>query len=147
MKKIIAALLCIMMLCGSVALAEEAAGLVLGTIGNSKAAYTVSCAAPKAFTVFHKQTETDHQTIEGMLANDSTKGMSYLFVISQEEDYADIENLATAEEDRLNELTAAYQEEGLTVTTKEQNGCKFMCLTGESAKKNTFLSVETIVNG
>ena len=147
MKKVIAALLCIVMLCGTAALAEEAAGLVLGTIGNSQTAYTVSCTAPKGFTVFHKQAETDHQTIEGMLANDSTKGMSYLFVISQEEDYADIENLAAAEEARLNELTAAYQEEGLTVTTKDQGGRKFMYLAGEGAKKNTFLSVETIVNG
>ena len=68
-------------------------------------------------------------------------------MISQEEDYADIENLATLDETSLNELTAAYQEEGLTVTVKEQNGFKFMCLTGEGAKKNTFLSVETIVNG
>ncbi len=145
MKKIIASLLCLVIL-GSAACAEEV-GLTLGTLGNSKAAYTVSCTAPKGFTVFHKQAETEHQSIEGMLANDKTNGMSYLFVISQEEDYADIENLATLDEDSLNKLTTAYQEEGLTVSVKEQNGFKFMWLAGEGAKKNTFLSVETIVNG
>ncbi len=146
MKKIAALLLCLVML-GSTAVFAEETGLTLGTLGNSQAAYTVSCTAPKGFTVFHKQAETEHQSIEGMLANDKTNGMSYLFVISQEEDYANIENLATLDETSLNELTAAYQEEGLTVTVKEQNGFKFMCLAGEGAKKNTFLSVETIVNG
>ena len=146
MKKIVALLLCLVML-GSTAVFAEETGLTLGTLGNSQAAYTVSCTAPKGFTVFHKQAETEHQSIEGMLANDKTNGMSYLFVILQEEDYASIENLATLEEDSLNGLTAAYQEEGLTVTVKEQNGFKFMCLAEEGAKKNTFLSVETIVNG
>ena len=146
MKKIVALLLCLMMLSSTPALAEEA-GLTLGTLGNSQAAYTVSCTAPKGFTVFHKQAETEHQSIEGMLANDKTSGMSYLFVISQEEDYAGIENLAALDADSLNELTAAYQEEGLTVTLKEQGAFQFMCLAGEGTKKNTFLSVETIVNG
>ena len=45
MKKIAALLLCLVML-GSTAVFAEETGLTLGTLGNSQAAYTVSCTAP-----------------------------------------------------------------------------------------------------
>lgn len=141
--KIIAALLCLAMLGGMCAFAEGT--IALGTIGNSKAAYTVSCTTPNKYTVFHKQ--PDNQNLEGMLANDNTKGMSYLFVIAVDEDSADIESLAALGDDGLQKRIDAYQEEGLKVTVKEQGGVKFLLLAEEGAKKNTYLSIETVLHG
>lgn len=144
MKKIVSVLLCLAMLGGLCAYAEEG-DVNLGIVGNSQVAYSITCQTPKQFTVFHKQ--GDNQTIEGMLANDKPTQASYLFVIALDREFAGIESLGAADTTALNSLTAAYEEEGLAVTVKEQNGEKYMCLADQGAKKNTFASVETVIHG
>ena len=143
MKKTVAMLLCLALLGGVCAFAEGT--VALGTIGNSKFAYSVTCETPSKYTVFHKQ--PDNQSVEGMLANDSTKGMSYLFVIAVDEDSADIESLASLDGETLNQRIAAYEEEGLKITVKDQGGMKFLWLADKGAKKNAFLSIETVLHG
>ncbi len=144
MKKIVSLLLCLIMLGGVCAFAEEGE-VSLGTVGNAKAAYSISCATPKGFTVFHKQ--SDDQTIEGMLANDKPKQSSYLFVIAMDEEYAGIESLGALDAAELEKRISAYEEEGLAVTVKEKNGEKYMRLADKTAKKNTYASVETVIHG
>lgn len=144
MKKIVSMLLCLMMLGGICAFAEEGE-ISLGTVGNAKAAYSISCMTPKQFTVFHKQ--ADNQTLEGMLANDKPQQASYLFVIAMEEEYDGIESLAALDAAGLESMIASYEEEGLVVTVKESNGKKYMCLADKSAKKSTYASVETVIHG
>ncbi|MBR3109019.1 MAG: hypothetical protein IKH30_17815 [Clostridia bacterium] len=143
MKKIVSLLLCLVMLGGICAFAEEEVSL--GTVGNARAAYSISCLTPKQFTVFHKQ--SDSRTIEGMLANDKPKQASYLFVIAMDEEYAGIESLGALDASELEKRTAAYEEEGLAVTVKEKNGEKYLCLADKTAKKNTYASVETVIHG
>ena len=143
MKKIVSMLLCLAMLGGVCAFAEGE--ISLGTVGNARAAYSVSCQTPKQFTVFHKQ--SDNQTIEGMLANDKTNQASYLFVIAMDNEYAGIESLGAPDAAELEKRTSAYREEGLDVTVKEKNGEKYLCLADKSAKKNTYASIETIIHG
>ena len=144
MKRIAALLLCLAMLGGMCAFAEEG-DVELGTVGNAKAAYTIACQTPKQFTVFHKQ--PDKQSVEGMLANDNPKRASYLFVIAMEKEYAETDSLAALDADAMNALLASYEEEGLKVTVKEKNGEKYLFLADKAAKKNRFASVETVMHG
>ena len=143
MKKIVSLLLCLVMLGGVCAFAEGEVSL--GTVGNARAAYSITCLTPKGFTVFHKQ--SDNQSIEGMLANDKPKQASYLFVIAMDREYDGIESLGVPGSAELEKRTAAYEEEGLAVTVKEKNGEKYMCLADKTAKKNTYASIETIIHG
>lgn len=143
MKKIVSLLLCLTMLGGICAFAEGEVSL--GTVGNAKAAYSITCLTPKGFTVFHKQ--SDNQTIEGMLANDKPKQASYLFVIAMDREYDGIESLGALDAAELGKRTSAYEEEGLAVTVEEKNGEKYMCLADKTAKKNTYASVETVIHG
>ena len=145
MKKIISLLLCLAMLGSAVAFAEEAAAKELGVVGNARVGYSVSCEAPKQFTVF--QSQADNQTIEGMLANENPKQASYVFSVALEEEYADVESLVALDDAAMEAWIAPYQEDGLTVTVKEKNGEKYLCLAEAGAKKNTFVSIETVMNG
>ena len=144
MKKLAALLLCLTLVGGACAVAEEAP-LALGTIGNAKAAYSVSCSAPDQYAVFH--TQQDNLSLEGMLANSNPKKASYLFVVMVEEEYADIESLGALDEEALKAFTDALEEDGLKATVKEKNGEKYVWLAEADAKKQTYAMVETVIHG
>ncbi|MBR5108941.1 MAG: hypothetical protein IK099_02005 [Clostridia bacterium] len=144
MKKLAALLLCLSLLSGAYAAAEEAP-LALGTIGNAKAAYSITCSVPDQYAVFH--TQTDNQSLEGMLANSNPKKASYLFVVMVEEDYAEIDSLGALDEEALKAFTDVLEEDGLKTTVKEKNGEKYVWLAETSAKKQTYAMVETVIHG
>ncbi|MBR3016984.1 MAG: hypothetical protein IKH57_07900 [Clostridia bacterium] len=144
MKKLAALLLCLSLLTGAYAVAEDAP-LTLGTIGNAKAAYGVSCTVPDQYAVFH--TQADNQSLEGMLANSNPKKASYLFVVMVEEDYAGIESLGALDEQALKAFTDVLEEDGLKAAVKEKNGEKYVWLSETGAKKNTYAMVETVIHG
>lgn len=145
MKRILCALLCLSLLCGAVP-AFAAGETEIGTLGNSRRAYTVTCTVPKQYSLLKKQ--PNNTTLECMLANSSPTKTSYLFAISVDDDFADVESLADLDEETLSEMEKTYQEQGLAVVYKtSKNGMKFMCLKESDSKKNVFPSLETVYQG
>ena len=145
MKRILPLLLCLALVGGCVCAGAETAQEKTLTLGENDLIYTVTLTVPKGYRLLSK--EREHIALEGLLMPDNARNAAYMLTIAPDGDYAAVESLAALEEDALQALIAADQEDGAAVTVKTAGGMRFLCIQEAGAKKNTYHFLETILGG